>query len=252
MKFQKLINVQNLAARRMFAVKLFILFILSLISGCSTPETTTHSSTRIIFFGDSITELGDKPGGYVAILRDTLSALEKKIEVIGAGISGNKISDLHRRLEKDILKKNPSIVVIYIGINDVWHYEFVRRGLTGTPKPEFEKGLKEIITRIQSSGASVILCTPSVIGEKNDRTNKYDAQLDEYSAISRTVAAQCAIPLCDLRSAFVDYLKKNNPSNAEKNILTFDGVHLNDTGNRLVASELLAALDGLGLFFPQK
>lgn len=232
--------------------KIIFFFLLILISGCATHETVIRSSPRILLFGDSITEQGVKPNGYVTILRDTLNTLGQKIEVIGAGISGNKVSDLQRRLKTDVLKKNPSVVVIYIGINDVWHFEFASRGLTGTPKPDFEKGLKEIITRIQSSGASVILCTPSVIGEKNDRTNKYDALLDEYSAISRTVAAQCAIPLCDLRSAFVDYLKKNNPSNAEKNVLTFDGVHLNDTGNRLVASELLAALDGLGLFFPQK
>lgn len=211
-----------------------------------------RSSARIIFFGDSITEQGVKPNGYVAILRDTLVALGKKSEVIGAGISGNKVADLQRRLENDVLKKNPSIVVIYIGINDVWHYEFASRGLSGTPKPEFEKGLKEIITRIQSSGSSVILCTPSVIGEKNDGTNKYDAMLDDYSAISRSVAAQSSIPLCDLRSAFVDYLTKNNPANAEKNILTYDGVHLNDTGNRLVAGQILAVFDGLGLFFPQK
>jgi lysophospholipase L1-like esterase len=230
-----------------------LLFLLLLVSGCSTRETVMRSSPRILLFGDSITEQGVKPNGYVTILRDTLNTtLGQKIEVIGAGISGNKVSDLQRRLKSDVLEKNPSIVVIYIGINDVWHFEFVSRGLTGTPKPEFEKGLKEIIAQIQSAGAMVILCTPSVIGEKNDGTNKYDAMLDEYSAISRSVAAQSSIPLCDLRSAFVDYLKKNNPSNAEKNVLTTDGVHLNDAGNTFVAGQILSVLDGLGLFFPQK
>ncbi len=232
--------------------KNLFLALLILVSGCSTHETAIRSSTRIIFFGDSITEQGVKPNGYVTILRDTLNALRQKIEVIGAGISGNKVNDLQRRLENDVLTKKPSIVVIYIGINDVWHFEFASRGLTGTPKPEFEKGLKDIITKIQSDGATVILCTPSVIGEKNDGTNKYDTMLDEYSQISRTVAAQYSIPLCDLRSAFIDYLKKNNLANSEKNVLTFDGVHLNDAGNKFVAAQFLAVLDGLGLFFPQK
>ncbi len=232
--------------------KNFFFFLLLLVSGCSTHETAMRSLSRIVLFGDSITEQGVKPNGYVTILRDTLNALGQKIEVIGAGISGNKVSDLQRRLENDVLKKNPSVVVIYIGINDVWHFEFASRGLTGTSKPEFEKGLKEIIARIQSSGSSVILCTPSVIGEKIDGTNKYDMMLDEYSAISRTIATQYSIPLCDLRSAFIDYLKKNNLANSEKNVLTFDGVHLNDTGNKFVAGQVLAVLDGLGLFFPQK
>lgn len=233
-------------------IKSILFCAMLLISGCSTHETVNDSTARIIFFGDSITELGVKPKGYVSLLQDTLRALGKDIEVVGAGISGNKIGDLQKRIENDVLKKRPSIVVIYIGINDVWHYEFASRGLSGTPKPDFEKGLQEIITRIQSSGSKVILCTPSVIGEKNDGTNKYDAMLDEYSSISRKVAAQFSIPLCDLRSAFMEYLKKNNPTNKEKNILTVDGVHLNDAGNALVVSQILISLDGLGLFFPQR
>ncbi len=232
--------------------KIISILIFILISGCSTQESAKHSAKRVIFFGDSITELGVKPNGYVTILRDTMNTFNLPFEVMGAGIGGNKVSDLQRRLENDVLKKNPSIVVIYIGINDVWHYEFASRGLTGTPKPEFEKGLKDIITKIQSAGATVILCTPSVIGEKYDGTNKYDSMLDDYSAISKTVALQTSTPLCDLRAAFIGSLKKNNPTNAEKNILTYDGVHLNDAGNKLVAGEILAVLDGLGLFFPQK
>lgn len=231
---------------------IILLFLLMLISGCSAPQPAIQSSNRIIFFGDSITELGVNPNGYVALLRDTLTVIDHSFEVIGAGISGNKISDLQHRLANDVLAKKPTIVVIYIGINDVWHYEFASRGLTGTPAPEFEKGLKRVITTIQSIGATVILCTPSVIGEKNDGTNKYDAMLDEYSAISRSVAIQTSTPLCDLRSAFVEHLKKNNGSNSDKNILTYDGVHLNDSGNSLVAREILSVLDGLGLFFPKK
>lgn len=232
--------------------KILSLFLFILISGCSTQETAKQTAKRIIFFGDSITEQGIKPNGYVTILRDTLHSFHQQFDVLGAGISGNKVSDLQRRLDNDVLKKNPSIVVIYIGINDVWHYEFASRGLTGTPKPEFEKGLKDIITKIQSAGATAILCTPSVIGEKYYGMNKYDSMLDEYSAISRSVALHTSAPLCDLRSAFGDFLKKNNPSNADKNVLTDDGVHLNDAGNKFVAGEIFAVLDGLGLFFPQK
>jgi len=48
---------------------------------------------------------------------------ELGVEVIGAGISGNKVPDLQRRLERDVLKKKPTVVFIYIGINDVWHGE---------------------------------------------------------------------------------------------------------------------------------
>ncbi len=230
---------------------IFFVFLSLLSFGCSSRENTMQFSERIIFFGDSITELGVEPNGYVTIVRDSINTLGYHFDVIGAGMSGNKVGDLQTRLQNDVLSKKPTIVVIYIGINDVWHYEFANRGLTGTPKTEFESGLKNLIQQIQSAGAKIILCTPSVIGEKNDGTNKYDAMLDEYSVISRTTAAQLGIPICDLRKTFLEHLQKGNPSNAEKNRLTFDGVHLNDAGNRFVAEQMLKALDGLGIFLPR-
>ena len=51
---------------------------------------------RIVFLGDSITQAGNRPGGYVAIVRDEIkkSFPDHSIEVIGAGISGNKVPDL--------------------------------------------------------------------------------------------------------------------------------------------------------------
>ena len=72
------------------------------------------------------------------------------IEVIGAGVSGNKVPDLQKRLQRDVLDKQPSLVVIYIGINDVWHW--VTPGLKGTTKEDYESGLKDIIASIQHAG----------------------------------------------------------------------------------------------------
>jgi len=225
---------------------------LLLLFGCSSREQTTKSSERIIFFGDSITELGIKPNGYVSLVHDSLKTIGYHYDVIGAGVSGNKINDLLDRVEKDVIAKKPSIVVVYIGINDVWHFAFASRGLTGTPKNKFEEGLKNLILQIQSNGAKVILCTPSVIGEKNDGSNPNDILLDEYSAISRKIAAETGSTLCDLRKEFLSYLHHYNLSNAEQGILTYDGVHLNDTGNHFVAEQIVKTLDGLGLFFPQR
>jgi lysophospholipase L1-like esterase len=230
-----------------------ILFLLTFIFfGCSSNESTNGHLRRIIFFGDSITELGVKPNGYVSIVSDSLRSAGIDAEVIGAGISGNKVTDLQARMNTDVLEKWPGIVVIYIGINDVWHYQFADRGLSGTPKEAYRTVLSEIIADIQKTGSIVVLCTPSVIGEKHDGTNQWDAMLDEYSAISREIAAEKSCILLDLRKEFMLYLAENNADNAEKNILTYDGVHLNDRGNRFVALRMMNVLDGLGLFFPRR
>ena len=227
------------------AYKIFIHSVIlgaTFVVGCSVSQHFLQKGERIIFFGDSITQLGVKPKGYVTIIQDSLRALRGEIgtEVIGAGISGNKVPDLQKRLQHDVLDKKPTVVVIYIGINDVWHYALPN--LKGTPKEEFESGLKEIIAAIQKTGARVILCTPSVVGEKNDGTNPQDAMLDQYSAISRRVAKETGSRLCDLRDAFTQYLRLHNSNNVEKGILTYDRVHLNDEGNRFVALQILRIL----------
>ena len=178
---------------------------------------------KIVFLGDSITQGGVGPKGYVTVIKDSLAEKHKDlgIEVIGAGISGNKVPDLQRRLEKDVLAKKPTLVVIYIGINDVWHGE--NDPAKGTTPEKYEAGLKEIIGKIKGAGARVVLCTPTVIGEKKTGTNKLDAKLDEYAEISRKVAKETGAQLCDLRKAFVDTF--NDPAlraEAEKVALDID------------------------------
>ncbi|QEL15352.1 SGNH/GDSL hydrolase family protein [Limnoglobus roseus] len=198
---------------------------------------------RIVFLGDSITQGGVSPKGYVTVVKNTLAEKHKDlgIEVIGAGIGGNKVPDLQKRLEKDVLAKKPTLVVIYIGINDVWHGE--KDPAKGTSKEKFEAGLKEIIGKIKDAGARVVLCTPSVIGEKKAGANKLDKQLDEYSEISRKVAKETGSTLCDLRKAFTEHLEKANKDDAESKVLTSDRVHLNDAGNKFVADTILATID---------
>jgi lysophospholipase L1-like esterase len=163
------------------------------------------------------------------------------IEVIGAGISGNKVPDLQNRLERDVLSKKPTIVVIYIGINDVWHGE--KDPARGTTPEAFETGLKDVIGKCQAAGATVVICTPSVNGEKLTGANGLDERLDKYADISRGIAAELKLPLCDLRRAFIDHLKQNNSEDKPQGILTGDRVHLNDAGNKFVAETMLGVLD---------
>ena len=202
-------------------------------------EMINHKD-RIVFLGDSITKAGAMAGGYVSLFAaEVVNQLpDKRIEVFKAGIAGNKVPDLQKRLQKHVLDKKPTLVFIYIGINDVWHSLKDK----GTSKEDFESGLRDIIRKIQDVGSKVILCTPSTIGEKTDGTNELDTMLDEYSAISRTVASETGSQLVDLRTAFIEHLEQANPKNQAKGILTRDGVHLNSAGNRFVAQQMLGAI----------
>jgi lysophospholipase L1-like esterase len=205
---------------------------------------THQKKTKVIFFGDSITEAGVRPGGYITRI-DSMCRLEKKADqydFTGAGISGNKVYDLYLRLEDDVLSKNPDVVFIYVGVNDVWHK--ASHG-TGTDADKFEKFYNAILKKLKEKNIKAILCTPAVIGEKTDMSNQLDGDLNRYSNIIRDMAKKSSLPLVDLRQKFLDYLKANNPNNDEKNILTNDRVHLNPKGNQFVADAMWDALKKL-------
>lgn len=234
---------RRLMTSRSFLLPLFFICASALVQFTATPAQAAppfKTGERIVFLGDSITQGGVAPNGYVTLVKQAIAEKypELKVEVIGAGISGNKVPDLENRLERDVLSKKPTTVIIYIGINDVWHSQ----GGKGTSKEAFDKGLRNIIGQIQAAGAKVILCTASVIGEKKESGNDLDKMLDEYCEVSRTVAKETKSQLLDLRAAFLSFLKQNNSENVAKGILTSDGVHLNSAGNKFVAEQMLLAL----------
>jgi len=211
-----------------------------LFASCGGGREAATGIERIVFLGDSITAAGDELGGYVSLVRDSLiRSGNGHIQVIGAGIGGNRVPDLLARVDRDVIDLKPTLTIIYIGINDVWHWALFNRG---TPKAEYEAGLKELIGKIQKGGSQVILCTPSLIGEKREGTNPSDSLLTAYAGISRSVARDMHVQLLDLHTAFVQYDQANNPQDAEKGILTVDGVHLTPLGNRFVADRMLEAI----------
>jgi lysophospholipase L1-like esterase len=214
-----------------------ILAVLFVIMVSFVPE----KSTRIIFFGDSITEMGARPGGYITRIGDALTqkGLAAQYDLVGAGVGGNKVYDLYLRMDDDVLTKKPDVVVIWVGVNDVWHKQSYG---TGTDADKFEKFYAAIIDKLLDRHIRVILCTPAVIGEKTDFTNQQDGDLNSYSQIIRNLAQKYHCGLVDLREIFHNYELKNNPGNVDKGILTRDRVHLNEKGDQLVADNMLPVL----------
>jgi lysophospholipase L1-like esterase len=192
---------------------------------------------KVVFFGDSITQAGVAPNGYITMIKDMLQKEgDNSYDLIGAGIGGNKVYDLYLRLEDDVLSKSPDIVVIYIGVNDVWHKA---SSGTGTDADKFEKFYRAIIKKLQAANAKVILVTPAVIGERKNYMNQQDGDLNKYASIIKSISNSLIIPVVDLRTLFENYEQEHNTDDVDKGVLTLDGVHLNDAGNKLVAEAIL-------------
>ena len=192
---------------------------------------------RVVFFGDSITQAGVGPIGYITKLQKMIEGMGQKenFELIGAGIGGNKIYDLYLRFEEDVLSKSPDQVIIYVGVNDVWHKKTYA---TGTDADKFEKFYQALIKKFLDKNIQVALTTPACIGEKNDYSNDSDGDLIQYSKIIRNLAMKNNLKLVDLNKIFHEYSLKNNPENKDKGILTTDRVHLNELGNQIVAEAM--------------
>ena len=75
---------------------------------------------QIVTGGDSITEAGKYPGGYVWLLERYLSALypDRKIEIVNARISGNKATDMQARFQEDAIDQKPDLLMINVGVNE--------------------------------------------------------------------------------------------------------------------------------------
>ncbi|HLO82655.1 MAG TPA: GDSL-type esterase/lipase family protein [Chitinophagaceae bacterium] len=210
----------------------------------SASDIKTQRKKKVIFFGDSITQAGVNPGGYIDLLNTMLKEQKKdgSYELVGAGIGGNKVYDLYLRMEDDVLSKKPDIVIVYVGVNDVWHKQSFG---TGTDADKFEKFYNAILAKLKAQNIQAVVVTPAAIGERTDYSNQLDGDLNKYSGIIRSIAKKNDIPIVDLRKIFIDYNLKNNPENKESGILTSDRVHLNATGNKLVAEAMWDVIGSL-------
>ena len=192
---------------------------------------------RVIFLGDSLTALAVKDRqvptgkGYVPLVREALK--DKGVEVDAVATGGHKVTDLLKRVDRDVIAKKPTVVVIQIGVNDA--------GAGVTPE-QFKGQLEELIDKLQKGGAQVVQCTCTCRREGYNLKDPLDKKLDALADVARTIAKEKKLPLVDLRQAFIDYWKKNNPDNKPKGFLTYDGNHWTEAGHQYVAEQMLKKL----------
>ena len=225
---------------------LVIFFILNFlfISIAQPQELLIKDQQLVITLGNSITELGENPDGYVSIMRKALATLypEQTVYIVNVGISGHKSIDMLQRFERDVLQYQPDWVTISVGVNDVWH-DFIARernrtDLQGVPLPLFQSKLIDMVKQSQSAGIRVALFTATVI--KEDLSSPENKKLAEYNKAIRKIARDFNCLLIDMDQAFRQALNKlQRPGVSDRGILTNDGVHMLPSGNWLMAETAL-------------
>ena len=196
-------------------------------------EIAVKDGQKIAFMGDSITQAGAGPKGYVTLVMRGLEANGVKAISIPAGISGHKSNDMLGRLERDVLSKKPDWMTLSCGVNDVWH------GANGVALDQYQKNIVQIVDRCQAAGVKVVILTSTMIGE--DQPNPNNQKLVAYNEFLRELAKEKKCLLADLNADMQAAIAKVGPDK-KGNLLTSDGVHMNPAGNVMMASGVLKAV----------
>jgi len=180
---------------------------------------------------------------------------EARREIVNAGVSGNNTADLLVRLEQDVLRQRPGVVVLLVGTNDVLNSRNARS------LDEYREGLQAITARIARSGSRLLLVTiPPAHGPYLIRRHSSafygpggPSQLIlAANGVIRRVAAENGLPVVDFFAACEqaggatgapDSLIRNLANSGAE-----DGVHPTAEGYRLLGRLVAAALarEGLG------
>ena len=202
-------------------------------------ESAARPVERIVFFGDSLVHRSDGDHGLLDLVRRGLEERERgrRFELIEAGRNGDKIADLKKRLNEDVLALRPSAVVLYwdSDVSDVDEGRLAPAQLAAV-RAAYESNLADVLRALVGARTHVIMTGPTLIGEKRHGQNPKDAQLDAYVTLNHRMAADFRVPYLDSRGAFLAH------EGAVDGPLTEDGEHLSAAGVRLLAHHVLKAL----------
>jgi len=111
----------------------------------SNVKNLASRGSTIVAFGDSLTAGFGAPAG-----EDYPSSLSKLIgaSVMNGGVSGDTTEMALARIERDVLSRDPRIVIVGLGGNDF---------LRGVPAPSTEANLRAIVRKVHQAGAMVVL-----------------------------------------------------------------------------------------------
>ncbi len=145
------------------------------------------------------------------------------VAVINAGIAGEDIDDMAKRLDADVLARHPNLVIWQAGSNDP---------LRGVPVDRFAAELKSGIEAIRAGGAEVMLMEPqwSPVIEKADSKERF------VDAV-REVAAQEQVPVVRRFALMRGWI--DGGIITPHDLVGPDGLHMTDRGYGLLARAVL-------------
>lgn len=221
---------------------------------------------KIVFLGDSLTW-----GGYGGSFVSEVARRLPHKEIVNAGVGGNTVVNLLRRLD-DVIAQEPDGVFVMVGGNDAISYSqpdtrpYYKKAQAlpdGHVTPAlFEQTYRELLTQLQLERIQAWVGLPP-----SEYNSEVVAATRQYNAIANDVARGLNIPVLDLMAHFTPGSIRNHPPLSIKFIdtigqrersgwddfegekerqgftYTFDGLHLTPDAARRMGQIIADFLD---------
>lgn len=250
-------NEKSKDNRRRFLEKLIILGTGSTISPLLLTSKPSYRDViskggegfTFLFQGDSITD-GNRTRnndwnhvmghGYQYIIASKLwyDFPKKGFHFFNRGISGNKITDLAARWQKDTIELKPDLLSILIGINDTSAFINGNKEFTAE---QYETGYRLLLkqTKEQLPNVQFVLCEPFIlpVGKVKDKWEEYSVEVEKRQKIVRQLSDEHKAIFVAFQDAFNKALSK-----APADYWIWDGIHPMPAGHELMAREWMHAV----------
>ena len=218
---------------------------IGVVAGARAAEITDMpafgANARILFQGDSITDgnrgrsadpnhiLGH---GYCFIIAAKYGAQcpERRLTFMNRGVSGNTVSNLQARWQKDTLELKPDVLSILIGINDC----------AKVPLDQYEQSYDRLLAEARAALPNIrfVLCEPFYLPKGGHRDgDARDQDVKKRQAIVAKLAEKHHAALVRLQRVFDEACQR-----APAEYWVWDGVHPTYSGHQLVADEWVKAV----------
>ncbi len=209
------------------------------------PKSNDGNGLVFLFQGDSITD-GNRgrntdPNhimghGYAFSIASRLGAdfPEKKLTFYNRGISGNKVTDLADRWQKDTLDLKPNVLSILVGINDTSSVVFSQPDAVTAEKYEEVYWSLLSHTKAQFPEILFVLCNPFIlpVGKVKENWDAYKTDLAKRQSSILKLVKEFDAVFVDFQQVFDQACKRTNAD-----YWIWDGVHPTVAGHELMARE---------------
>ncbi len=205
---------------------------------------------RILFQGDSITDVGRRKDGhdemvgwgYPFLVKAELDYEEPNCHTIyNRGINGNRVVDLYARMKEDIINLKPDLMSILIGVNDAWHEFEEARGVDVEKYFAMYSMLVEEVKEALPNIKIMILEPFTLKGTVNEAYfGDFLVEVKKRAEKAKKIAEKYNLTFVPLQNVFDEAVTK-----APENYWLLDGVHPSTAGHELIKREWLKAMKNL-------